>query len=72
MTVCMVAAREWQDAGIQRPLSVGMTYELPDNVALSLIATGAATRTTVHPALLETKPAFPQETKVRGRRAASH
>lgn len=42
----MVVAREWQDAGQQRPLSVGQVYDLPEGVAVALIATGAAARAT--------------------------
>lgn len=42
MRVLMLLARRYQDAGTERPLDRGQSYELPDAVAQSLIATGAA------------------------------
>ena len=42
MIVLMRVARDWQHAGHERPLSVGVEYDLPDGVALSLIAGGDA------------------------------
>lgn len=49
MQIVMLIARYWQDAGIERPLSVGESYDLPDGVAAALIATGAAIRPLVAP-----------------------
>lgn len=44
MQVEILIGRQWQDAGVERPLSVGVVYDLPDGVACALIATGAAKR----------------------------
>lgn len=42
MRVRMTRQRVLQDAGRERPLVVGVEYELPDPVAQSLVASGAA------------------------------
>lgn len=42
MRVVMIRPRRLQDAGADRPLDIGRSYDLPDIVAQSLIATGAA------------------------------
>jgi hypothetical protein len=42
MRVRMLRQRMLQQAGAERPLLLQETYELPDVVATSLIATGAA------------------------------
>lgn len=70
MRVFITIACEWQDAGRQRPLSVGESYELPDAVAVDLVAMGLAVmpdqayETKPDPVMLETKP--------RGARRAAH
>jgi hypothetical protein len=65
MRIRMIAARILQEAGRERPLSVGVEYDAAEGVALDLIASGAATRGGLAPP--ETKPDAPPETK-RGRR----
>lgn len=76
MHVRMLRARALQDAGVERPLSVGEVYDLPAGVAGALIATGAATAhdeggdvevAVVRPP--ETKPLPRLETEIRERRA---
>jgi len=42
MRVRMLAARFLQDAGAERPLSIGEVYELPDLVARRLLEAGEA------------------------------
>lgn len=42
MRVEITHPRSYQDAGSVRQLNVGQVYDLPDVVALSLVATGAA------------------------------
>lgn len=65
MIVLMRVARDWQHAGRERPLSVGVEYDLPDGVALSLIAEGDADAVvSVETASLVGAP----ENKARGRR----
>ena len=73
MNVVMVRARAWQHAGQERVLSIGQVYDLPDAIALDLIATGAATREASDHAVVDTERemavAGPGETgKVRKRR----
>lgn len=65
MLVLMRVAQTWQHAGSERPLNVGVEYDLPDLVAAELLRGGAAVAVRRAP---ETKPAaMPLETK-RGRR----
>lgn len=52
MMVQILAQRIWQDRGTERVLAVGAVHELPDVVATSLVATGAAR--------LVTAPSTPQ------------
>ena len=40
----MRIARFWQDAGVERPLSVGCVYDVPEAIGAALIATMAADR----------------------------
>jgi hypothetical protein len=65
MRIRMIAARTLQEAGCERPLSVGVEYDLAEGVALDLIASGAAAPAGLRPP--ETKPDATPETK-RGRR----
>ena len=61
--------RRWQDAGTERGLRLGETYDVPDLVAQAFLATGAAEREEEEAAIRrspETKPTAPTETK-RGR-----
>ena len=44
MKVVMRIPRRWQDAGREIDLGFGYTYDLPDNIASALVATGAAVR----------------------------
>jgi hypothetical protein len=44
MQVRMLIQRQWQDGGQERPLSVGVVYDLPDAIACALVATTAAER----------------------------
>jgi len=69
MRIVMRLERRWQDAGVERVLTVGAVYDVPDPVAHALIATGAAE----HPRVIrapETKPVAPFETKEQRRRPA--
>jgi hypothetical protein len=61
----MVLAREWQDRGRAHQLDVGQEYDLPDGVAASLLATGAAVEPDADRAVRppETKPLVAPETK---------
>lgn len=74
MRIRMLRARVLSDAGIERPLDLGQEYDLPQIVAESLIATGAAeesedvfeeSREAVAP---EIRPMRPPETKRGGMR----
>jgi hypothetical protein len=44
--VVMTRQRTWQHVGREKALSVGEVYDLPDGVALALVASGAADRVT--------------------------
>jgi hypothetical protein len=72
MRVRMIRPRRFMDAGLERPLDAGASYDLADVVARSLIATGAAVADADAEAAAvappETKPFLPPETKhARGR-----
>jgi hypothetical protein len=58
----MRAARAWQDAGHERPLSLGEEYDLPAPVAETLIADGVAEAVSSRRPP-ETKPELAYETK---------
>lgn len=64
MTVVMRATQRWQDAGRERMLVAGESYDLPDGVALAFVAARYAERVT---AVIDTKPA-PALENGRGRR----
>jgi hypothetical protein len=51
MRVEMIYGRVWQDAGRGKSLNIGESHDLPDVVALALVATGAAKRTADAPPL---------------------
>lgn len=64
MRVEITYPRSYQDAGSTRPLNVGEVHDLPDIVALSLIATGAAKPAAAAPQRApERKPTGPRERK---------
>lgn len=42
--IVMTRQRVWLDAGVERLLDIGTSHDMPDVVATSLIATGAARR----------------------------
>lgn len=66
MRVEILYPRTWQDAGRNVPLNVGEVCDLPDVVAQSLIATGAAKAVGVAKAIVaapERKPTGPRERK---------
>ena len=66
MLIRMTRYRTLQDAGREKPLSVGEAYDLPEFVAQSLIATGAAVSLEArHPVVPEAKPMAPPERKRR-------
>jgi hypothetical protein len=64
MRVRMLVARVLQEAGRERPLSAGETYEVSDATGADLVACGAAVSLAVT-APPERKPATPPETKRR-------
>jgi len=71
MRIQMLRVRVLQDAGVERTLNVGDIYDLPEIVAYSLLATGAARITnggTCDQVVPETKPLIVPETKERHRR----
>lgn len=61
MRIRMVIAQRLQEAGAERPLSIGEVYDVSDVVGSSLIASGDAVL--AGPVVLETKPAAALETK---------
>lgn len=72
MRLLMRADRTFQDAGRERLLYRGETYDLPEIVAQAFLATGAAERVDDDPKppasaaarrAPERKPTFPPETK---------
>jgi len=60
----MTVAQFWQHAGVERPLSSGMEYDVPEAIGRWLMHCGFAV---VAAGPVETKPVQPLETK-RGRR----
>lgn len=68
MRVQMLRARTYQDAGCERPLSVGVVYDLPAPIAATFIATGVAVREEAPQTVRELAVTGPAEIKKRGRR----
>ena len=58
----MLRPRTWRDAGAERQLNIGETYDLPTVVAQALIATGAAERAENAESVEESSPRDPHVT----------